>query len=194
MAANTGKVLANAMKGFASDVYTGMTKGASTASKMKNVTRLTSNMTAAQRKTATQAVKKMPKALKNSGDVVYAGLGKQISKASGQAMSTAQAKQVFKGNVKFRLNGAPSTATKIGDALGGGYRDMYKGMKTSSNTGLKRIGDGFNAGFRNADGKLNGARVAGGFVAASAVGRVATGGGVYKDRYGNTNLIGVPFI
>ena len=193
MAANTGKVLANAMKGFASDVYTGMTKGASTASKMKNVTRLTSNMTAAQRKTATQAVKKMPKALKNSGDVVYAGLGKQISKASGQAMSTAQAKQVFKGNVKFRLNGAPSTATKIGDALGGGYRDMYKGMKASNSAGLGKVKDGLKAGFTT-DGKINGARVAGGFVAASAAARVATGGGIYKDRYGNTNLIGVPFI
>jgi hypothetical protein len=31
-------------------------------------------------------------------------------------------------------------------------------------------------------------------MAVSAAGRVATGGGLYKDRYGNRNLIGVPFL
>jgi hypothetical protein len=37
-------------------------------------------------------------------------------------------------------------------------------------------------------------RAAGTFMTASAGARIASGGGLYKDRYGNPNLIGVPFI
>ena len=47
---------------------------------------------------------------------------------------------------------------------------------------------------QNADGSTNMMRAAGTFVTASAAARVASGGGLYKDRYGNPNLIGVPFI
>jgi len=35
---------------------------------------------------------------------------------------------------------------------------------------------------------------AAGYIGASAVGRVATGGGLYKDSNGNADIIGVPFI
>ena len=41
---------------------------------------------------------------------------------------------------------------------------------------------------------LSGRRVAAGFVGASAFGRLASGGGIYKDADGNTDIIGVPFI
>lgn len=37
-------------------------------------------------------------------------------------------------------------------------------------------------------------RIAGTAAGISAVGRIATGGGLYKDRYGNTNIPVVPFI
>ena len=124
-------------------------------------------------------------------------MGKQFSKASGQSVSADAAKQMIKqsgSKVQFKVNAYNnSTGVKIGDALGGGYRDMYKGMKASNSAGLGKVKDGLKAGFTT-DGKINGARAAGGFVAASAAARVATGGGIYKDRYGNTNLIGVPFI
>lgn len=42
--------------------------------------------------------------------------------------------------------------------------------------------------------RLSGRRVAGAFVGASALGRLASGGGIYKDADGNTDIIGVPFI
>lgn len=41
---------------------------------------------------------------------------------------------------------------------------------------------------------LNYKAIAGTYVGAATVGRLATGGGLYKDRNGNNNLIGVPFI
>lgn len=42
--------------------------------------------------------------------------------------------------------------------------------------------------------RLSGRRVAAGFVGASAFGRLASGGGIYKDADGNTDIIGIPFI
>ena len=42
--------------------------------------------------------------------------------------------------------------------------------------------------------RLSSRRVAGAFVGASALGRLASGGGIYKDADGNTDIIGIPFI
>lgn len=42
--------------------------------------------------------------------------------------------------------------------------------------------------------ELNYGKIAGSYIGASAAARVVTGGGVYKDRNGNGNLAGVPFI
>lgn len=50
---------------------------------------------------------------------------------------------------------------------------------------------------KNAAGELTNVdygKIAKGYVAASAGARIATGGGLYKDAKGNTNLIGIPFI
>lgn len=37
-------------------------------------------------------------------------------------------------------------------------------------------------------------KVFGGFIGASAGARLLSGGGIYKDRDGNTDLIGIPFV
>lgn len=42
--------------------------------------------------------------------------------------------------------------------------------------------------------KLNYGKIAGAYIGASAGARIATGGGLYKDRNGNTNLMGLPII
>ena len=63
-------------------------------------------------------------------------------------------------------------------------------------------GEGASEAIRNTfgvvkDGKVvgwNHGKIAGSFIGAAAVGRIASGGGVYKDGNGNTNLIGVPFV
>lgn len=43
-------------------------------------------------------------------------------------------------------------------------------------------------------GKKIAGTIAGGYMGVSAAGRIATGGGLYKDSNGNFNIIGVPFI
>ena len=42
--------------------------------------------------------------------------------------------------------------------------------------------------------RLSGAKLAGAGVGLSGAGRIASGGGIYKDADGNTDIIGVPFI
>lgn len=66
-------------------------------------------------------------------------------------------------------------------------------------TGSKKLGVAAEkAGYTyiNEAGKkaYNPAKIAGGYMGASAGARVVTGGGLYKDRAGNTNIIGLPFI
>jgi hypothetical protein len=48
--------------------------------------------------------------------------------------------------------------------------------------------------FTHKDGTLNYGKIAGSYIGASTAMRVVSGGGVTKDRNGNSNLIGVPFI
>ncbi len=50
------------------------------------------------------------------------------------------------------------------------------------------------AAHKNADGKYNYSAIAGSYMGVSAAARVAGGGGIHKDRRGNSNLIGVPFV
>ena len=51
-----------------------------------------------------------------------------------------------------------------------------------------------NKGKEGEEWSLSGRRVAAGFVGASSLGRLASGGGIYKDADGNTDIIGIPFI
>lgn len=48
--------------------------------------------------------------------------------------------------------------------------------------------------FADEAGKWNAGKIAGSYLGAAAAGRVLTGGGVYKDGNGSTNLVGVPFV
>lgn len=77
---------------------------------------------------------------------------------------------------------------KVGDAVWGGVRDTSAAIK-----GGQGVSQALATGFKNGD-KLRMDRVAGTFVGASAAARVATGGGLYKDRNGSTNIIGLPFL
>lgn len=48
--------------------------------------------------------------------------------------------------------------------------------------------------YQTAEGGLNYKAIAGTYVGASLAGRVATGGGLYRDSTGNVNAPGIPFI
>lgn len=183
------------MLGFADEFMEGATKG---VSKNIRVNSLKSNMTKSQLKNLN---------LKSGREAAIRTAanrtGKSINEVS-QAMANGQRVTFGKGNLNLsnkqtiinnKVN--PTLGNKMGDAMIGGYRDMYRSAQSSlaGGAGYKdAMRQGFNAGFRNADGTLNTARVAGGVATAGVVARVATGGGLYKDRYGNNNLIGVPFI
>ena len=78
---------------------------------------------------------------------------------------------------------------EFGNKYFGGITDTYKGT---------RAGDGFwnslESAHKNADGTMRWDRIAGTYAAVALGSRVLSGGGVYKDKYGNTNLPGIPFI
>lgn len=42
--------------------------------------------------------------------------------------------------------------------------------------------------------RISGAKAAAGFMGASSAFRLASGGGIYRDKDGNTDIIGIPFI
>lgn len=79
-------------------------------------------------------------------------------------------------------------AIKVADNFFGAPQAVYKMAK----------GDGYKKAlketFTNEDGGLNIAKIAGSYMGVAAGARVLSGGGVYKDNRGQSNLIGVPFV
>lgn len=91
---------------------------------------------------------------------------------------------------KERMNRAfEKVPESVKDTFIGGITDSYNNYQSGMG-----IMESISKAHQNADGSLNARRIGGTFMAASAAARIASGGGVYKDRYGNPNLIGVPFI
>ena len=81
---------------------------------------------------------------------------------------------------------------QIGDMIGGGIRSAMRSRK-----GGHDIKTALSSGFtRKVDGQsqVRLGRVASAAFGVSAAGRIATGGGLYRDRYGRVNVPGVPFI
>lgn len=59
----------------------------------------------------------------------------------------------------------------------------------------KSIVKAIKQGHKKADGKgYDMGKIAGTTFSLGVAGRIASGGGLYKDKYGNTNLPGVPFV
>ena len=97
---------------------------------------------------------------------------------------------------------------KIGKNLGGSFEAGARFMGKRGYEKTNGIGEALTRTFANNGDQLykNGKRltdvkadwnygkIAGSYIGVSAAARVATGGGVYKDRNGNTNIAGVPFI
>ena len=71
----------------------------------------------------------------------------------------------------------------------GGIGDTYNSVRDGGN-----FWDALQSAHTNEDGSLRWGRIAGTYAAAAVGSRVISGGGLYKDRYGNSNIPGVPFI
>ena len=98
-------------------------------------------------------------------------------------------------------NGIKSTTTLKANQ---GINDVYEFFMGASNSGIRgtlnNLADGQGFGqavkgaYTTAEGGLNYKAIAGTYIGGSLVGRVATGGGVYRDQTGKINMPGVPFI
>lgn len=105
---------------------------------------------------------------------------------SGPKNTTSQSTPKAKERINRTFEKVPES---IKDTFIGGISDSYKGIQDGQGI-FEAIGNAH----KNDDGSINWGRAAGTFMTVSAAARIASGGGVYKDRYGNPNLIGVPFI
>lgn len=183
--------IAKKMLGFADEVAEGFSKGIGDAGTIRaSVNKMSTNMTPRQKK----ALKVFGNSKSNAGNAI--AKSQQVINQTSTIKNTVVRPQagygnnlVGFGNVK-RVSGIqkPTIGNRIGDAVGGGIKDTYTSLK-SGRTLDRALSDGF----MNGD-KLRMDRVAGTFVGASAAARLATGGGLYKDRNGSTNIIGLPFI
>jgi len=81
-----------------------------------------------------------------------------------------------------RMIGPLAAGEKRGVQEGMGFFDALKEGHKGDPAALDTIGG------------YSGRKIAGSYMGASAVGRLASGGGLYKDREGNTDIIGIPFI
>lgn len=111
------------------------------------------------------------------------GLGDALRAVGGNV------KKAVKGEVIHHSNDAISKigAGVLNNGLGGA-QVAYNVLK--KNQGIKEAAAEV---FKNGD-KLNYGKIAGSYIGMSAAARVATGGGLYKDRNGSTNIAGIPFI
>lgn len=75
-----------------------------------------------------------------------------------------------------------------------GPNSLARRLFESTHEGARWDNIVMNKGKEGEQWSLSGRRVAAGFVGASAFGRLASGGGIYKDADGNTDIIGIPFI
>lgn len=74
----------------------------------------------------------------------------------------------------------------------GGIRDSIKNLASDSSS-VDAIWNGVKSAHM-VDGKVSGLRIAGSAVGVSAAARIVSGGGIYRDKDGNANIIGIPFV
>lgn len=119
---------------------------------------------------------------------VWKGMSKGVDKGrkfvvDGNKLSSKSIKDVSqtKANNSFGVH--------VGNFLGGTTRDTIKNYKDGEENVLKA----FNQAHKTND-KYDMKKIAGSYVAATSAGRIVSGGGITRDRNGNSNLIGIPFI
>ena len=102
--------------------------------------------------------------------------------------------------IKAAYNGTKVNGTKkainaiFNNGFGGaeiaGRALRGEGMKAIENTFAKEGADGIRASANGWDA----GKIAGSYIGVAAGARVLSGGGIYKDGNGSTNLVGVPFV
>ena len=216
--------LAMTAKNIGQDVVNGMRGDISSFTKQYGERILKSNMTKQQIKEAGErgvrdAIKTAAK--KDLGEETFNKImNGQVSKVEknllkkGVGTVAREAKMrggAFGSGIEDKLIGKQlakrSLGYQVGDMIGGGVRSAMRSrkgghdIKTALSSGftkkvggeIKDIGNGKLARV-GGESQINLGRVAGAAFGVSMAGRVATGGGIYRDRYGRVNVPGVPFI
>ena len=151
---------------------------------------------------------------------IYYGMTKPSAKKLANDFSETMMKQGKKIDAKSIKNitdvyekelaeRATSIGYKAGDFLTRGTRNSYAEYKSAvanyKNLAANKataeellknrpsVVNSIKKGHMNGD-LIDKGAVAGTFVTASTAARFATGGGLYRDQYGNANIVGVPFI
>ena len=204
--------LGKTMLGFADEVWEGMSKGVGDAAAKKvGGTILKSNMSKHQK----AALRNLRKGVGDTGQAASRAVAHSktvFTKTRDNAIDAfKKAGRDDLANMASNLKGMPTGGTinrrvgtrvgssrstfgaRLGDNLVGGYRDTVKGMK-GKDLSIANVKTAANTAFRNKDGSMNVGRMAGAVVTAGVVGRVATGGGLYRDRNGSFNVPGIPLI
>lgn len=105
----------------------------------------------------------------------------------------AATKAAFKDTTDARIYKNEKLANKLGYEMKDGRL-----VKENEDPAIISNKDRLESMYRNDDGSWNktaiGGTIAGGYMGVSAAGRVASGGGLYRDSDGNFDLIGIPFI
>lgn len=175
--------IAKSMLAFGENVFHGMTGNKSSYVKRVSQMALKSNMTRSQIKDGLKA----SISNKASSDLLEKKFASVMSKNVSSTVKNNALDKVI-GNAAAKND----IGYRIGDAIGGGARDATKVFKSTGD-----IGKSLQAGFtkKGVDGRTaNVGRIAGSYFGASVAGRVASGGGIYRDRYGRVNAPGIPFI
>jgi len=143
----------------------------------------------------------------------FPGLTKFITDVSKTAEDRIMSgKPIMRGNETINLVDDPARYTKAAykEAIkSGADQRMIAQNEARAKAGKEALWkEGENGGFSNtqrvksmfynSQGKLSKKRVAGvagaGYMGVSSVGRIATGGGLYRDSDGNFDIIGVPIV
>lgn len=96
------------------------------------------------------------------------------------------------------LRAGKGAHTKVGGVETGGWLSGIPRAIQNYRFGGEGVGGSIGGALKSAhttaDGSLAWGSIAGSYMTAAAGYRIASGGGVTRDRHGNPNLIGVPFV
>lgn len=124
-----------------------------------------------------------------------------INKLSGVANDwiLGGVRDAYQAYTKGVMRKSQGSATGV-KAAGAGFEMLDEGAHAATSQRVRlSAADALREGFRARDGELaisgySAKRLAGTYIGASAAGRLLSGGGVYKDKDGSTDLIGLPLI
>lgn len=92
------------------------------------------------------------------------------------------------------MNEAINALKKVYDSqFAAGIRGSVKNI-ANDHSSIENIVGGIKKAHLNDEGKYSLSRIAGSAIGVSAAARIVSGGGIYRDKDGNANLIGIPFV